>query len=178
MSAKKQDALAVVDMAIEREKAGHRFYTQAASTTKAADGQRIFYWLAQEELGHQKYLEGVRQGLLQSGKWPAATQKGAPSGISEPLNKKDFPWSSEVTGEVKADTRELEALRLGIKAETEDIAFYSKAATEATDPGAGEMFNKLVAVEQGHKELLEEEYDWLRKSKSYFTIHRFNITQP
>lgn len=174
MAQEKLDALAVVDLAMEREKGGHRFYSQAAATTQAEDGKRMFNWLAQEEQGHLKYLEEVHRSLLQTEKWPAH-QEGQASGISEPVSKKDFPWASEAVGQVRADTRELEALRLGINAEKEDAAFYAKAAAEAKDPGAKEMFNRLVAVERGHQELLEEEYDWLRKSKTYMTIHRFNL---
>lgn len=174
MAEKANDPLAVVDLAIEREKGGHRFYSESAAITQATDGQRMFKWLAQEELGHLKHLEEVRRSLLQTGKLPQA-KPGQSSAISEPLHKKDFPWSKEAIGEAKPDTKELEALRLGIKAEKEDIVFYSKAAAAASDPGAREMFNRLVAVEQGHQELLEEEYEWLRKSKSYFTIHRFTL---
>ncbi|MBI4287352.1 MAG: ferritin family protein [Chloroflexi bacterium] len=171
MAGKKQDALAVIDLAIAREKGGNSFYSKASETTQATDGQRMFKWLAEEELGHMKHLEEVRRGLVESGKFPA--KRGA--GISEPLDKKDFPWSRDVVGEAKTDTKELEALRIGINAEKEDIVFYSNAAAEATDPGAKEMFTRLVAVETGHKDLLEEEYDWLRKSKIYFTIHRFSL---
>lgn len=174
MAKPKQDALSVVELAIEREKGGHIFYTKAADTTQATDGKRMFNWLAQEELGHLKHLEEVRQNLIKTGKFPPKKSGIAP-GISEPLDKKAFPWSSEAVGEPKTDTKELEALRIGINAEKEDIAFYSKAATEATDIEAKEMFNRLVAVEKGHQELLEEEYDWLRKSKIYFTLHRFNL---
>lgn len=174
MAKQAQSALSVVELAIEREKGGHSFYTKAAETTQAMDGKKMFNWLAQEELGHLSHLEEVRQNLLKTGKFP---QKGGgtTSGISEPLDKKSFPWSSEAVGEPKLDTKELEALRIGINAEKEDIAFYSKAAAETTDTEARDMFNRLVAVEKGHQELLEEEYDWLRKSKTYFTIHRFNL---
>ncbi|MDO8634994.1 MAG: ferritin family protein [Dehalococcoidia bacterium] len=170
----KQDALAVVELAIEREKGGHSFYTKAAETTQATDGRRMFNWLAQEELGHLKHLEEVRQNIIDTGKI-TAKKGGEGAGISTPLDKKSFPWSSEAVGEAKADTKELEALRIGIKAEKEDIAFYTKAAVESTTPEAREMYNRLVAVEKGHQELLEEEYEWLSKSKTYFTIHRFNL---
>ena len=174
MAKQNQDALSVVELAIERENGGHSFYTKAADTTQATDGKRMFNWLAQEELGHLKHLEDVLQNLIKTGKFPSQ-KSGKTLEISEPLDKKSSPWSSEAVGEAKTDTKELEALRIGINAEKEDIAFYSKAAAETTDTEAKDMFNRLVAVEKGHQELLEEEYDWLRKSKTYFTIHRFNL---
>jgi hypothetical protein len=37
------------------------------------------------------------------------------------------------------------------------------------------MFEKLSKVEQGHLDLLEEEHEWLRRSKELFTIHRFTL---
>ncbi len=173
MSKDTNDALKVIELAIEREQKGNSFYSKAASTTKAVDGSRMFTWLAKEELGHLKHLEEIRQSLIKTGSFPRVNDKAA--GISDPLDKTGFPWASDAVGEVKADTKELEALRIGINAEKEDIAFYSKAAKEASDPDVKEMFNKLVAVEKGHQELLEEEYEWLSKSKTYFTIHRFNL---
>lgn len=162
----------ILELAMEREKGGQQFYAQAAATTQDAKGKQMFEWLAREELSHLKHLEEMRQALGGRGK------RGKRLAISEPLSKGEFPSFPSGGAPVKPDTRELEALRLGIEAEKADINFYAQAAQTATDPDSRELFQKLVQVEQGHLELLEEEYDWLRKSRAYFTIHRFALRGP
>ena len=97
---------------------------------------------------------------------------------------------------------ELDALSLAIKREKEAHRYYGDAAARSTnkngkkmfswlaseemghtvarsthDPNGKGMFEKLSKVEQGHLDLLEEEYDWLSKSKSMFTLHRFGLAR-
>ena len=45
---------------------------------------------------------------------------------------------------------------------------------KTTEPDGKAMLEKLSEIEQGHLELLEEEYQWVSKSKSMFTLHRFS----
>lgn len=72
-------------------------------------------------------------------------------------------------------TTELDALKVGMEAEKQSIELYGNGARLASDPGAKALFQKLARVEQGHYDLLEEEYDWLKKSGAYFTLHRFSL---
>ena len=163
-------ALQALDMAMERERGGNRFYLEAAGKTSDSKGKRMFQWLAKEELKHLQWVEQQRQALIQGEKW----QKVA--GLDEPLIKKtDFPEQTESVGTVRPNTGELEALSLGIKAEQESIALYIKAGQETVDAEGKAMFARLVQEEQAHRDILEEEYEWLRQSSGYFTLHRFQL---
>lgn len=164
------DALKALEMAMERERGGNKFYLEAADKTADAKGKRMFQWLAKEEMKHLKWVEQQKQALLQGKPWQKV------SGLDEPLIKKtDFPEPAEPTGPVKPDTGELEALRMGIKAEQDSIALYTGAGKETADAEAKAMFSRLVQEEQTHLDILEEEYDWLRQSGAYFTLHRFQL---
>ena len=163
-------ALQALDMAMEREKGGNRFYLEAADKTADSKGKRMFQWLAKEELKHLQWVEQQRQALIQGKKWQKVT------GLDEPLIKKsDFPQPAESAGTVKPNTGELEALSLGIKAEKDSIALYTKAGQDTVDAEGKAMFTRLVQEEKVHLDILEEEYEWLRQSSGYFTLHRFQL---
>ena len=164
------DALKALEMAMERERGGNKFYLEAADKTADAKGKRMFQWLAKEEMKHLKWVEQQRQALSQGKPWQKV------SGLDELLIKKsDFPEPAESAGPVKPNTSELEALRLGIKAEQESIALYTGAGKETADAEGKAMLSRLVQEEQTHLDILEEEYDWLRQSGAYFTLHRFRL---
>ncbi|MDP2953585.1 MAG: ferritin family protein, partial [Chloroflexota bacterium] len=82
---------------------------------------------------------------------------------------------SEAAGLVSLQTGEMDALKIGIQTEKNDVAAYSRAARESPEPEAREMFSYLAKEEQGHQDLLESEHEWLRRSGEYFTLHRFNL---
>ncbi len=162
-------ALAVLALAMEREKGGREFYLKAAAETRDPKGKEMFQWLADEELRHFQKLYGQRRGLAEGGKW----QK--PGEAVKPIDKSEFPDIAEARGEVKVTAKERDALQMGINAEKESIELYRKAAEETADPDGREMFLRLVEEEKGHLELLEAEDKWLVMSKAYFTLHRFSL---
>ena len=49
-----QEAL---ELAIEREKGAHRYYSEAASKSTSAESRKMFAWLASEEMGHLRILQ-------------------------------------------------------------------------------------------------------------------------
>lgn len=117
----------------------------------------------------------MRESLKKGGKWLPEEDWVTSGDISEPVDGAEFPPVSEAKGELKADAGELSLIKSAIEKEREAASFYAEIARAASDPGGKAMLLKLSQVEQGHQELLEREYDWLRKSKAMFTIHRFSL---
>ncbi len=159
----------ILDQAIDREQGGHEFYLKAAQKTQDAKGRHLFQWLAQEELRHFNLFSRQRQSLVEEKQW-----QEAPPPVP-PVDKGSFPPISEATGEVRDSTGEVEALSMAIQAERDSIALYTHGAQEATDPEARKLFSSLAAEEQGHLDLLEAEQEFLRRARTYFTLHRFEI---
>ncbi|MEE9203265.1 MAG: ferritin family protein, partial [Dehalococcoidia bacterium] len=156
----------ILDQAIDREQGGHEFYLKAAQKTQDAKGRHLFQWLAQEELRHFNLFSRQRQSLVEEKQW-----QEAPPPVP-PVDKGSFPPISEATGEVRDSTGEVEALSMAIQAERDSIALYTHGAQEATDPEARKLFSSLAAEEQGHLDLLEAEQEFLRRARTYFTLHR------
>jgi rubrerythrin len=61
-----------------------------------------------------------------------------------------------------AYTSELSALRMAYLIEKDAVDFYTHAADQTSDVNGRRMFLDLVKMEQGHLDLLEGEYSFLR----------------
>jgi rubrerythrin len=165
------DALQVVLAAIEVEKRGHRFYTQAAARTKDPRGKAMFQRLASDEVWHRRWLEEQEKALREKGQWQAVETQGAALSLGENI----FPKTAGPRSGVRPRTRELEALRRGIQAEKDSRDFYREAAERTLDPSGRATFLLLVREEEKHLLLLEAEHDYLSQSGYFFDLPEFSI---
>ena len=76
---------------------------------------------------------------------------------------------------VKVGAAERDALRQAIDSEREAISLYKAAEDSTPDLRGKAMFKALAREEEGHLTLLEEELEWINKSRKYFTLHRFAL---
>lgn len=171
------DALRVLDLAAEVERRGHAFYTEGAGRITSEKGKAIFSRLAQEELLHLDWVTAQRRALERQGHWLADEEVPVAAQIKS-LAAVVFPQVDSPRAGVSPEATELDALRRGIQAEKDSVAFYSDAHHRATDPAAKAMFGRLVEVEQGHQRLLEAELDYLSKSGFYFGEAEFIVEGP
>jgi rubrerythrin len=167
------DVLKAIETAIQIEKDGLAFYTEAAKRTDDANGKKMFQTLARDEAAHQKLFEDARQALLERGNWlsPEEVTAISPKRLDHsPI----FPTGDEVkTAEVPE--RELTALRRGIQAEKDSIAFYTQEMEKTDDPDARAMYAYLVEQEEGHHTILQGEYDYLTRTGFWFDIQEFDL---
>lgn len=167
-----QEALS---LAIKREKEAHQYYSDAADKATSEKGRKMYSWLASEEMGHVKILEKQWEQIKGGGIWLSEEGWCTYGDISNPIECSEFPSSSEAKGEHKVESSELEVLKDAIVAESQATSYYADLASNTADLNGKAMFEKLSKVEQGHLDLLEEEYQWLSRSKDMFTIHRFSL---
>lgn len=150
-------ALAALAMAIQTEIDGHTFYQQFAERTSDLNAQALFHRLAQDEVMHLELLSSSKAMLEESGEWAdyqgIALQsiEGAPIFSRERVEQNIVAYSSD-----------LSALRIAFLIEKDAVDFYTQAAEQTTDPNGHRMFLDLVKMEQGHLEILESEYSFLR----------------
>jgi rubrerythrin len=169
-----QEALA---LAITREKEAQQYYNEAAARSTNENGRKMFSWLASEELGHIRILEHQLESVKGSGAWLSEEGWCSYGDISHPIECEELPSSAEARGALPEDAPEAEVLRQAIDAERTATTFYADMARNTSDASGKAMFEKLSEVEQGHLDLLEEEHEWLGRSKSMFTLHRFSLTE-
>jgi len=149
--------LAALEMAIQTEIDGHAFYEKFSRQTEDPDAQAMFERLAQDEVMHLELLRNAKAMLEESGKWLEyrGTDLKAISGA--PIFSRE-----RVEQNLVAYTSDLSALRMAYLIEKDAVDLYTRAAERTQDPDGKRMFLDLVRMEQGHLDLLQGEYDFLR----------------
>lgn len=167
------DVLQAIETAIQIEKDGLTFYTEASKQTSDPNGKKMFKTLARDEAAHLKLFEDARQALLERGNWLSPEQVAAisPKRLDRPPI---FPTGDEIKA-TKIPERELAALQRGIQAEKDSIAFYSQQVEKTDDPDAKAMYAYLVEQEEGHHTILQGEYDYLNRTGFWFDVQEFDL---
>jgi rubrerythrin len=150
-------ALAALQMAIQTEIDGYGFYTRFAAQTADPDARAMFERLARDEVMHLELLRNTKAVLEDSGEW--AEYEGA---VPEAVKGAPIFCRERVEQNVVAYTSDLSALRLAYLIEKDAVDFYKRAAQGTDDLNGKRLFLDLVRMEQGHLDLLEGEYSFLR----------------
>ncbi len=159
------DLFHVLDIAIEEEKGGHDFYSQAAKITKDSKGKETFVWLAHQEMAHLKSLRRLKEAMREPGSEVKLDRLS-------PEDEKviaSMP-ASEASGAVTPSTTALEALQGAIENEKASIDLYRRLERATADPGAKAMLDGLVAEEQTHLLILEAQLKAWEQSHTFVPL--------
>jgi rubrerythrin len=135
----------ILDFAIGREQAAHDFYTDLAGKVETTGMGKIFIQFAQEELGHKKKLEGIKEG-----------KRLVPS-EKKILNLKIADYVVDVDPAEELDYQK--ALILAMKREKSSYKLYSDLSDSIDDADLKQTFLALAQEEAKHKLRFEVEYD-------------------
>jgi len=169
MAKRRMDAVEALKLGIERERGANRFYRKASEMTEDTNGKKMYQWLAKEELRHLAKLRQQLKSVLNSDQWLEWRR------LTTPIERAELPPVSEAVGPAKVGAGDQDALRQAIESEREAIALYQAAEESTPEINGKTMFRALSKEEEGHLALLEEELEWLNKSRKYFTLHRFAL---
>lgn len=133
----------IIEIAVGNELEAQSFYRSAALKAEDAYLKQVFENLANEELGHQRLLEGY----LNSGE-KLFFAEAQDYGVSESLEE---PKLSTEMGFV-------DAIALAIKKEADAMKMYQSLAEHSQNLEQRHIFLELVKMETGHKAELEEIY--------------------
>jgi rubrerythrin len=150
-------ALTALQMAIQTEIDGYNFYQRFSQRTEDPNARAMFQRLAQDEVMHLELLRNTKAMLQDSGQWvdyqglPLELVQGSPIFSRERVEQNIVNYTSD-----------LSALRMAYLIEKDAVDFYTRAAQKTVDPNGKRIFLDLVKMEQGHLDLLEGEYTYLR----------------
>ena len=144
--------------AIEFEKFGVEYYTKFQELVGDEKAKALMRSLANDEKEHAEILGKQLKAL--GGKAPAVSQKSVEKGLAEIFHNRAKKNAIEVTDSISA-------IKVGIKTEENSINYYSKNS-KSVDGKLRDIFEKLVKMEQGHKEILEENLRYLENDGSWF----------
>ena len=150
-------ALTALQVAIQTEIDGYNFYQRFSERTEDPNARAMFQRLAQDEVMHLELLRNTKAMLQDSGRW--ADYQGLPLKLVEgsPIFSRE-----RVEQNIVDYTSDLSALRMAYLIEKDAVDFYTRAAQKTGDPNGKRIFLDLVKMEQGHLDLLEGEYTYLR----------------
>jgi rubrerythrin len=148
----------ILGMAIVTEIQGHRFYLNLSEKISNPEVKKRIRGLADDELRHHKIIGEMFRKLL--GKEPQELpSKGVPDIIR-----------AIAALQVNDKTQVLGVLDMAIEAETTSAKFYQRGAAIAADPKTRELFEELVAEEDGHFNYLVSEKAALTGDLYWFSI--------
>ncbi|MDA8138237.1 MAG: ferritin family protein [Desulfobacteraceae bacterium] len=135
----------ILDNAIQGEIEAHQFYQKVADKVEDAYLKDLFKGLAAEERKHQKILEGFRDK--------------ADMGIHF-ARTPDFHLAEtmEAPKSLSIQMKPADAIALAMKKEEEAMRQYTQLADACNDPGQQKVFRELAAMEQGHKNKMENAF--------------------
>jgi len=151
------DPKQILATAIEFERFGIEYYARFNELVADDKAKALMKSLSNDEKEHASILEKELKTL--GGKAAAPPKEMVEKGLSEifPRVKKD---SITVKDSVAA-------IKVGIKTEQNSIDFYSKNE-QAASPALKSIFVRLRKMEEGHKELLEENLRYLENDGSWY----------
>lgn len=150
-------ALAALQMAIQTELDGYEFYQRFSEQTEDVNARAMFDRLARDEAMHLELLRQAKAVLGETGEWTAYGGLSWDESEGAPIFSRE-----RVEENVVAYTSDLSALRLAYLIEKDAVDFYTQAAERTDDPHGRQMYRDLAKMEQGHLDLLEGEYNFLK----------------
>jgi len=133
----------ILKMAIGNEVEAYEFYKGVSEKVSDSNIKKMFSQFADEELGHEKLLEGFLTG--------ASTMQFSESADAKVSETVDKP-------KLSLNMKPADAFALAMKNEEEAMNMYAEFAKASTDPAQKKMFQDLSNMEKGHKTKIEEYY--------------------
>ncbi|MBN2135421.1 MAG: ferritin family protein [Acidobacteria bacterium] len=149
-----------VNMAIQLEEDGIKFYRDIASKTSNELTKKMFESLAEDEVRHIEWIKNVAPDVATSKEFNEATYKRLKGIFS------DAP--AEVIASAKATEEDVKAIDIAIGMETKSREEYLRYATGNNEPAVQKLFNMLADVEKFHAELLENSKEYLNTPADWF----------
>jgi rubrerythrin len=152
------DSQSALRKAVDFERNGRDYYTQAVEKTLHPVARSVFQLLVEEEDKHLDYLLRLCDYLNANDKWPDE--------ITIHLDT-DFKMLFQeelrrIDANVKVSTDEIEALSFAVAMEYKGRAMYMELAGKAANLMEKELFIRLADWEQGHASYLEDYFNYFQ----------------
>ncbi|UCF30558.1 MAG: ferritin family protein [bacterium] len=157
MSDERKAHVEALQMAMDTEKKGYRFYRIAAESSRDPKGKKVFEHLAKDEIEHMGVFATLYESLTNDEPWMTYEEAVAKFGQTD-QDKLIFP-DEPVEAEENFD--DLKALEEALGFEKKAVAFYQNQAEKAEDDTARAFYQSLVVIEEGHVKIIQAEIDSL-----------------
>ncbi|GAB4175027.1 MAG: hypothetical protein Kow00108_10140 [Calditrichia bacterium] len=145
-----ENVLDILKNAILMEKKGKAFFESVAKQTQNESVREIFESMAEEELGHIKYLSEHFKNVRDNGKFMP---------VEKPEDEDEFSHeiiTKKIREEVEAASYEASAINAAMLFEKQAVDFYTSQAEQVKSEEAREVLQWLASWEKTHLKLMED----------------------
>ncbi|AEB09388.1 ferritin-like domain-containing protein [Desulfobacca acetoxidans] len=155
-----------LQIAIQMEQDGKKYYDQAAYNAKSEGVRAIFSHLAIGEVYHIQRIQEIYDALEKDPTWTEDMCEFNP-----PAADASFFADAMAKAEMAAgDADDLKALDIGLSMEQKSIEFYQNLAKQAQDPKERRFLLSLVNEERGHYYYLMDYRNYLADPADWYFI--------
>jgi rubrerythrin len=146
-----------LQVALDTEKQGYRFYMVAAKSSNDPKGREVFEHLAKDEIEHMGVIATMYESLTNNEPWMTYEDAVEKYG-STPSEKIIFP---DVPDEPQENFSDIKALEEALEFEKKAVEFYTKQAKDCEEEQARAFYHSLIEIEEGHVQIIQAELDSL-----------------
>jgi rubrerythrin len=163
-----QARIKALETALNNEKREKEFYLKNAERTVNSLGKAMFQTIAADEDEHYQRLLELHKTLEKEGKWPDTLPLKVKNTEVKDVLKKVVDTVD--TGS-KADTDDMEAVKIAIEFETKGEEFYANLEKLSDNPQEKSFFALLASIEREHRLSLENTYEYFKDPEGWYRMH-------
>lgn len=165
MAKQRSNAPEALQIAMQMELDGKKFYLKASQESSNELGKQLLQSMAKEEDVHRKKFAEIYEAIQNKKPWPR-TDFQADRGKEL---RTIFARASEKLGsDIKALSTELDAVQTAADMESKSYDFYKKHSEYATSDSEKTFYNTLAGEEQEHHLILLDYYEYLKNPAGWF----------
>lgn len=167
MSSKTDARIKALEVALNNESRERDFYLKHAERTSNSFGKMMFQSIAQDEEEHYQRILELHKKLQDEGRWPETIPLKVKGVDMKSVLKKVL---DSIDTSAKADTDDMEAVKIAIDFETKGEKFYSDLRDSVDDPVEKEFYRVLASMEREHRLSLEDTYDYFKDPEGWYRM--------
>jgi rubrerythrin len=167
MSSDTKERIKALEIALNNESKERDFYLQNAERSKNSLGKQMFASIASDEDEHYKRILRLHEKLISDGKWPETVPIKVKGTEVKAVLQKVLDAASI---SAKADTDDINAVKVAIDFETKGEMFYSKLAKDVENPMEKKFYEFLAGIEREHRLSLEDTYEFFKDPAGWYRL--------
>lgn len=160
----------IFEFALQLETDSEQYYREQAEKTKYDDLKVVLEGLAEDERRHYKILAAMRDQFP----LPVDDASAAEKNTIFDSFEQDFTKLKNMISIEKLKEEQVDLYRVALGKEHESVALYQKMRGAAADAGKQKVFDRLIAEEQHHAEVLDSIINMLNHVRDWVESAEFN----
>ena len=162
------DIKEVLQIAIQLEEKGYKYYTDAAAKISNSVGKRMLERLAEDEKSHINRFKDMYEAVTNGTINDITLEKVEPTTFDSVFNRMKEQLDGAVEELTESGVDDEEILEIALDLENHARFTYDEAAKKATDPKIKEFLELLAKEEEAHHDVLRKSLEYLQDPSLFF----------